>query len=41
MNNFENNYLNEQGNTRVLSNSFVANVFLWMFGALALSALTA
>ena len=41
MNNFENNYLNEQENTRVLSNSFVANVFLWMFGALALSALTA
>lgn len=41
MNNFENNYLNEQRNTRVLSNSFVANVFLWMFGALALSALTA
>lgn len=41
MNNFENNYLNEQGNTRGLSNSFVANVFLWMFGALALSALTA
>lgn len=41
MNNFENNYLNQQGNTRTLSNSFVANVFLWMFAALGLSALTA
>ncbi|MGN0032611.1 MAG: Bax inhibitor-1/YccA family protein [Candidatus Limimorpha sp.] len=41
MSNFENNYLNQQGNTRTLSNSFVANVFLWMFAALGLSALTA
>lgn len=40
MDNLNNNY-EFNGSTNVLSNSFVANVFLWMFGALGLTALTA
>lgn len=30
-----------QNSTKVLSNSFVSNVFMWMFGALGITALTA
>ena len=37
----DNNFLQSQGSTRTLSNSFVANVFLWMFAALGITALTA
>lgn len=37
----DNNFLESQGSTRTLSNSFVANVFLWMFAALGITALTA
>lgn len=36
----ENNF-EYQDSTKVLSNSFVANVFMWMFGALGITALTA
>ncbi len=36
----ENNF-EYQNSTRVLSNSFVSNVFMWMFGALGITALTA
>lgn len=36
----ENNF-EYQGSTKELSNSFVANVFMWMFGALGITALTA
>lgn len=37
----DNNFLESQGSTKTLSNSFVANVFLWMFAALGITALTA
>lgn len=40
MENYENNY-EIQNTTRTLSNSFVANVFMWMFAALGITALTA
>lgn len=40
MNNLNDNY-EFNGSTKILSNSFVSNVFLWMFGALGLTALTA
>lgn len=36
----ENNF-EYQNSTKVLSNSFVSNVFMWMFGALGITALTA
>ena len=35
------NNIEYQNSTKELSNSFVANVFMWMFGALGLTALTA
>lgn len=41
MDNLENTNYTTQGSTRTLSNSFVANVFTWMFAALGLTALTA
>ena len=40
MNNLDNNY-EVHGSTKVLSDSFVANVFMWMFAALGITALTA
>lgn len=35
------NYNENYNSTRVLSNTFVANVFMWMFAALGITALTA
>lgn len=40
MNNLDNNY-EVHGSTKILSDSFVANVFMWMFAALGITALTA
>ena len=37
----ENNKLEYQNSTKTLSNSFVANVFMWMFIALGITAITA
>ena len=41
MNQFNDNYNLNRTDTRALSNTFVSNVFLWMFAALGITAATA